>query len=198
MGAKYKIQEIPADLAEKAAEYRHDLIERVAEADDALMEKYLDGEELTVAEIKAGDPQADDRLRGLPGPLWLGVQEPGVQPMLDAVIDFLPSPLDVPADGRPRRARQRGGEVVAHAERDEPFSALAFKVASHPFFGTLTFIRVYSGEVSAGHPDAQLDQGQEGAHWQAVPDARQQGEPRRRGPRGPHLRRDRPEGHDDR
>ena len=96
-GEAYEIEEIPADLAEQAAEYRHQLIETVAESDDELLEKYLGGEELTVEEIKAAHPQADGRLDKL-YPVLCGsaFKNKGVQPMLDAVVDYLPSPLDVP------------------------------------------------------------------------------------------------------
>ena len=198
MGAKYEIQEIPADLAEKVEEYRHHLIERVAEADDALMEKYLDGGELTPEELVAGIRALTISSEVYPVLCGSAFKNRGVQPMLDAVIDYLPSPLDVAAMvGHAAGQRGREGRRASRAPT-EPFSALAFKVASHPFFGTLTFIRVYSGQIIGGHPGAQRDQGQEGAHREAVPDARQQGEPRRRGPRGPHLRGHRPEEHDHR
>ncbi|QIM20056.1 elongation factor G [Phycicoccus sp. HDW14] len=149
LGAKYEIQEIPADLAEKAAEYRHHLVERVAEADDALMEKYLDGGELTPEEIKAGIRALTISSELYPVLCGSAFKNRGVQPMLDAVVDYLPSPLDVAA----MEGHAPGNEeekVLRKPSKDEPFSALAFKVASHPFFGTLTFIRVYSGHISAG------------------------------------------------
>ncbi|MGG5259533.1 elongation factor G [Phycicoccus avicenniae] len=149
LGAKYEIQEIPADLAEKAAEYRHHLVERVAETDDALMEKYLEGGELTPEEIKAGIRQLTISSELYPVLCGSAFKNRGVQPMLDAVVDYLPSPLDVAA----MEGHAPGNEdekVERKPSKDEPFSALAFKVASHPFFGTLTFIRVYSGHISAG------------------------------------------------
>ncbi|GAA4119969.1 elongation factor G [Knoellia locipacati] len=151
MGAKYEVQEIPADLQAKAEEYRHHLIERVAESDDALMEKYLGGEELTVAEIKAGIRALTVSSTLYPILCGSAFKNRGVQPMLDAVVDYLPSPIDVP----PMVGHKAGDETVPMTrkpDRDEPFSALAFKVASHPFFGTLTFIRVYSGRIAAGSP----------------------------------------------
>ncbi|WP_404381007.1 elongation factor G [Knoellia locipacati] len=151
MGAKYEVQEIPADLQAKADEYRHHLIERVAESDDALMEKYLGGEELTVAEIKAGIRALTVSSTLYPILCGSAFKNRGVQPMLDAVVDYLPSPIDVP----PMVGHKAGDETVPMTrkpDRDEPFSALAFKVASHPFFGTLTFIRVYSGRIAAGSP----------------------------------------------
>jgi elongation factor G len=149
LGAKYEIQEIPADLLEKAQEYRHHLVERVAEADDALMEKYLDGGELTPEEIKAGIRALTISSELYPVLCGSAFKNRGVQPMLDAVVDYLPSPLDVPA----MEGHAPGNEdekVLRAPSKDEPFSALAFKVATHPFFGTLTFIRVYSGHISAG------------------------------------------------
>ncbi|PKW26293.1 elongation factor G [Phycicoccus duodecadis] len=149
LGAKYEIQEIPADLLEKAKEYRHHLVERVAEADDALMEKYLDGGELTPEEIKAGIRALTISSELYPVLCGSAFKNRGVQPMLDAVVDYLPSPLDVP----PMEGHAPGDEnqkVLRAPSKDEPFSALAFKVATHPFFGTLTFIRVYSGHISAG------------------------------------------------
>jgi elongation factor G len=151
LGDDYEIEEIPADLREKAEQYRHDLVEKVAESDDTLMEKYLEGEELTVAELKAGIRALT--IAGEVNPVLCGTafKNKGVQPMLDAVLDYLPSPLDVP----PTEGHRPGKEeeiVVRHADATEPFSALAFKIATHPFFGTLTYIRVYSGHVAAGSP----------------------------------------------
>lgn len=149
LGAKYEIQDIPADMVEKVEEYRHHLIERVAESDDALMEKYLDGGELTPEELKAGIRKLAISSEVYPVLCGSAFKNRGVQPMLDAVIDYLPSPLDVPA----MVGHAVGNEeetVTREPSTTEPFSALAFKVASHPFFGTLTFIRVYSGRISAG------------------------------------------------
>ncbi|GAA4407161.1 elongation factor G [Fodinibacter luteus] len=149
LGAKYEIQEIPAELADQVEEYRHHLIERVAESDDTLMEKYLEGGELTPEEIKAGIRTLTIASEVYPVLCGSAFKNRGVQPMLDAVIDYLPSPLDVPAmEGHaPGNDEEK---IVREPSKDEPFSALAFKVASHPFFGTLTFIRVYSGQISAG------------------------------------------------
>jgi small GTP-binding protein len=149
MGAKYEVQEIPADLQAKADDYRLALVERVAEADDALMEKYLAGEELSVAEIKAGVRKLTVSSELYPVFCGSAFKNRGVQPMLDAVVSYLPSPLDVP----PMIGHKPGKEdveVIRRPATDEPFSALAFKIATHPFFGTLTFVRVYSGHVTAG------------------------------------------------
>jgi elongation factor G len=149
MGAKYAIEEIPEDLKEKAAEYRTALLEAVAETDDALMEKYFGGEELTVAEIKAAIRQLTITSTMYPVLCGSAFKNRGVQPMLDAVIDYLPSPLDVPAI-EAHDARDEEKVVERHPDSTEPFTALAFKVAVHPFFGRLTYVRVYSGRLDSG------------------------------------------------
>lgn len=149
MGAKYDIEEIPADLVDKAAEYRTALLEVVAETDDALMEKYFGGEELTVAEIKGAIRKLTVNSEIYPVLCGSAFKNRGVQPMLDAVIDFLPSPLDVPAI-EAHDARDLEKVVMRHADATEPFTALAFKVAVHPFFGRLTYVRVYSGRLDSG------------------------------------------------
>jgi elongation factor G len=146
-GEDYAVEEIPADLVERAKEYREKLVEAVAETDDALMELYLGGEELTVEQIKAGIRKLTVNSEAYPVLCGSAFKNKGVQPMLDAVIDYLPSPLDVPPvegllpDGTP---------AVRRASTDEPFSALVHKIAAHPFFGKLTYVRVYSGRVAAG------------------------------------------------
>jgi elongation factor G len=149
MGEKYEIEDIPADMAEQAAEYRAAIVEAVAETDDALLEKFLGGEELTIPEIKKGIRALV--LSGDAFPILCGsaFKNKGVQPMLDAVIDYLPTPLDVPAvEGHAIGDEEK--ILVRHPDATEPFSALAFKVASHPFFGKLTYVRVYSGHVASG------------------------------------------------
>jgi elongation factor G len=149
MGAKYEVQEIPEDLKEKAAQYRQTLLETVAETDDALLEKFFSGEELTVAEIKAGIRKLTVASEIYPVLCGSAFKNRGVQPMLDAVVDFLPSPLDVPAtEGTDPRDEEK--KIERHPDAAEPFAALAFKVAVHPFFGRLTFIRVYSGRLDSG------------------------------------------------
>ncbi|NKQ56373.1 elongation factor G [Amycolatopsis sp. K13G38] len=147
-GEDYAVEDIPAELAEKAAEYREALIEAVAETDDTLMEKFLEGEELTQDEIKSGIRKLVVTREAFPVLAGSAFKNKGVQPMLDAVIDYLPSPLDVP----PVEGLLPDGETPASrkASTDEPFSALAFKIAAHPFFGKLTYIRVYSGKVASG------------------------------------------------
>jgi elongation factor G len=148
-GEDYTVEDIPADLADKAAEYRQALVEVVADADDALMEKYLEGEELTVDELKAGIRKLT--IAGKINPVICGTsfKNKGVQPMLDAVVDYLPSPLDVPPMIG-HKPNDEEVEIIRKPRSDEPFSALAFKIAVHPFFGKLTYVRVYSGEVPSG------------------------------------------------
>ncbi len=149
MGAKYAIEEIPADLADKAAEYRQRLLETVAETSDELLEKYFGGEELTVAEIKGAIRKLTINSEIYPVLCGSAFKNRGVQPMLDAVVDYLPTPLDVPAI-EAHDARDEEKVVMRHADATEPFSALAFKVAVHPFFGRLTYVRVYSGRIEGG------------------------------------------------
>jgi elongation factor G len=147
-GADYTVEEIPADLVELATQYREQLIEAVAETDDDLMEAYLGGEELTVAQIKAGIRKLTITSQAYPVLCGSAFKNKGVQPMLDAVVDYLPTPLDVPAV----QGFLLDGETVVsrRPSTDEPFSALAFKIMTHPFFGKLTYIRVYSGRIAAG------------------------------------------------
>jgi elongation factor G len=149
LGETYDTIEIPADLAEKADEYRTKLLEAVAETDEALLEKYFGGEELTVDEIKGALRKLTITSEAYPVLCGSAFKNKGVQPMLDAVVDYLPSPLDVPpAVGHVPGKEDE--EITRNPTTDEPFSALAFKVASHPFFGKLTYVRVYSGKVDSG------------------------------------------------
>ncbi|WP_104083795.1 elongation factor G [Cryobacterium sp. Y11] len=149
MGSKYAIEEIPADLVEKAAEYRKLLLETVAETDDALMERYFAGEELTVAEIKAAIRKLTINSEIYPVLCGSAFKNRGVQPMLDAVVDYLPTPLDVAAI-EAHDVRDEEKVIMRHPDAEEPFTALAFKVAVHPFFGRLTYVRVYSGRLDSG------------------------------------------------
>jgi elongation factor G len=149
LGEKYDVVEIPADLAEKAGEYRTKLLEAVAETDEALLEKYFGGEELSIEEIKGALRQLTITSQAYLVLCGSAFKNKGVQPMLDAVIDYLPSPLDVPpAVGH--APGKEDEEIIRKPSTDEPFSALAFKVATHPFFGKLTYVRVYSGKVDSG------------------------------------------------
>ena len=150
LGEAYNIEEIPAELAEQAAEYRELLLETLSEADDEIMEAYLSGEDLSVEQLKAGIRRAT--IGGKLNPVLTGsaFKNKGVQPMLDAVVDYLPSPLDVPAI----EGTAMDGETVLtrHPDPSEPFSALAFKIQSDKHLGTLTYMRVYSGKLDAGSP----------------------------------------------
>ena len=149
MGAEYVVQEIPEDLKEKAVEYRAQLVEAVAEANEELLEKFLAGEEPSIAEIKAGIRELTIRGDAYPVLCGSSFKNRGVQPMLDAVVAYLPSPLDVPAvEGHDIRDAEK--IISRKPSSTEPFSALAFKVAVHPFFGRLTYIRVYSGGIDSG------------------------------------------------
>ncbi|WP_153393319.1 elongation factor G [Ornithinicoccus halotolerans] len=148
-GEDYAVEEIPADLQEKAEQYREQLIEQVAESDDELMEKYLGGEELTEEELVAGIRRLTVNSEAYPVLCGSAFKNKGVQPMLDAVVSYLPSPLDVPPMVG-HDPKDESVELSRKPSADEPFSALAYKVATHPFFGTLTYVRVYSGRVQAG------------------------------------------------
>jgi elongation factor G len=149
LGAKYEVEEIPADMKAKADEYRNKLLEAIAETDDALMEKFFAGEEITVAEIKAAIRKMTVKSEIYPVLCGSAFKNKGVQPMLDAVIDYLPTPLDVESVVG-LDIRDETKEIVREANSTAPFSALAFKVMSHPFFGRLTYIRVYSGKAASG------------------------------------------------
>ncbi|MBT3355960.1 elongation factor G [bacterium] len=141
--------EIPADMKDLASEWREKMIEKVAETDDALTEKYLNGEEISEEEIKKA--MRVGVIAGTLIPVLTGtaLQNKGVQLVLDAVVDYLPSPLDVPAiNGTDVRDEEK--EIERHANDEEPFAALAFKVATDPFVGQLTFFRIYSGTLKAG------------------------------------------------
>ncbi|TVS86110.1 elongation factor G [Mycobacterium helveticum] len=149
LGETYETIDIPQDLREKADEYRTKLLEAVAETDESLLEKYFGGEELSVEEIKGALRKLTVSSEAYLVLCGSAFKNKGVQPMLDAVIDYLPSPLDVPpAVGH--APGKEDVEVIRKPSTDEPFSALAFKVATHPFFGKLTYVRVYSGKVDSG------------------------------------------------
>lgn len=146
-GMTFTYEDIPADMQELADEWRQNLVEEAAEASEELMEKYLEGEELSEEEIKGAL-----RTRTLNNEIVLATcgsafKNKGVQAVLDAVIEFLPAPIDVPAI---KGVDENDNEVERHADDNEPFAALAFKIATDPFVGTLTFMRVYSGVVNTG------------------------------------------------
>jgi elongation factor G len=148
-GDDYDVEPIPADLQAKAAEYHQALVEKVAESDEVLLEKYLGGEELTPDELRAGIRALTISSQVYPVLCGTAFKNKGVQPMLDAVIAYLPSPVDVPPMVG-HDVRDEEIEIVRKPDASEPFSALAFKVAAHPFFGKLTYVRVYSGHVASG------------------------------------------------
>jgi elongation factor G len=148
LGTSIRRAEIPESMLELVAQYRHELLEAVADADDELMIKYLDGATLTTAEILHGLRAGTVRTKLVPVLCGSALKNKGVQPMLDAVVDFLPSPLDRPSvEGA---AVEGEVAVVRRASDDEPFAALAFKIATDPFVGKLTFFRVYSGVLRSG------------------------------------------------
>jgi len=149
LGEDYAVEEIPADMQAKADEWREKLLETLSENDDAVMEKYLEGEELSEQEIKDGIRRATLAASVTPVMTGTAFKNKGVQPMLDAVLDFLPSPIDVEAV----EGHKMGNEeelMTRKPSEDEPFSALAFKIMSDPHLGKLTYVRVYSGSLQTG------------------------------------------------
>ncbi len=149
MGAKYSIEEIPADLKEKAVEYRNQLIEAVADSDDEVLNAFLEGEEISTEQIKRALRKATIRMNVFPVLAGSSFKNKGVQTLLDAVVDYLPSPLDVPPiqGGNPENMEEK---LVRKADDSEPFAALGFKIMTDPFVGQLIFIRVYSGVLKTG------------------------------------------------
>jgi len=148
LGSLSEPKEIPEELKEKAEEYRTHLLETVAERDEELMIKYLEGEELTVDEIKRSIREATIANEIVPVLCGSSYKNKGVQPLLDAIIDYMPSPVDIPAITG--KDLETGEEVKRESSDDAPFSALAFKVMTDPYVGKLTFVRVYSGHLKAG------------------------------------------------
>ncbi len=157
LGAKYKVEEIPADLVDKAKEYREKMLEAVAEFDDHVMEKYLNGQSLTEEEIRRVVRAGAITLKVTPVLCGSAFKNKGVQQLLDGVVDFLPSPVDIPAvKGLDPNT---GKEVERKPSDTEPFSALAFKIMSDPFAGQLTYFRVYSGTLKTGTPVLNVTKG---------------------------------------
>ena len=148
LGKKYEYVDIPDDLKEEAEKWRQVMVEAVAEEDEELLEKYLGGEELEPEELKKGIRQATISLNICPVLCGAAFKNKGVQPLLDAIVDYLPSPVDIPAIKG--KDPQTGEEITCHASDDEPLSALAFKLMSDPFIGHLTFLRIYSGYIQSG------------------------------------------------
>ena len=147
-GISIDVVDIPDDMKELADKYRHELMEHVAEQDDALLEKYLEGAELTTEEIKSTIRKSTIANTMVPVCCGTAYRNKGVQKLLDAVIDYMPSPTDIPAIKGTNP--ETGEEVERHASDDEPFAALAFKIATDPYVGKICFFRIYSGKVDAG------------------------------------------------
>ena len=148
LGAEFEDRPIPADLVEKAAEYRKQLIEMAVEMDDDAMEAYLEGNEPDVETLKRCIRKGTIAMTFVPVLCGSAFKNKGVQPLLDAVVDFLPCPLDIPAIKGIKFDTEE--EIAKHATDDEPFAGLAFKIMNDPFVGSLTFVRVYSGVVESG------------------------------------------------
>ncbi len=148
IGAEYISGEIPAELQKRAEAFHAALVETVAENDDAMLHKFLEGETISPAELRASLRKSTIALKVFPVVVGTAFKNKGVQPLLDAVVDYLPSPLDA---GEVKGVNPDNGEVVTRKPADsEPFSALAFKIMADPFVGQLTFIRVYSGQLKSG------------------------------------------------
>jgi len=148
LGKDYRLEDIPEDLKETAQKYRDLLIESVAEQDEALMEKYFSGEELSVDEVKTTIRKATITNTMVPVTCGTSYRNKGVQKLLDAIVDYMPAPTDVPAIKGVHPDKDE--EIERHSSDEEPFSALAFKIATDPFVGKLCFFRVYSGSINSG------------------------------------------------
>ncbi len=148
MGAEYITEEIPAELKKKAEAFHAQLVESIAENDDEILHKFLEGEEITADELRSSLRKSTIALKVFPVVVGTAFKNKGVQPLLDAVVDYLPSPLDVPETHGLNP--DNGEKIFRHADDKQPFSALAFKIMADPFVGQLTFIRVYSGQLKTG------------------------------------------------
>ncbi|HUO24437.1 MAG TPA: elongation factor G [Candidatus Aquilonibacter sp.] len=148
LGAEYVTEEVPAELKKKAEAFHTQLVETIAENDDEILHKFLEGEEITADELRASLRKSTIALKVFPVVVGTAFKNKGVQPLLDAVVDYLPSPLDV---GETHGKNPDNGQSITRQPSDaEPFSALAFKIMADPFVGQLTFIRVYSGQLKTG------------------------------------------------
>ncbi|HXC44868.1 MAG TPA: elongation factor G [Candidatus Dormibacteraeota bacterium] len=148
MGAEYITEEIPAELKKKAEAFHAQLVESIAENDDEILHKFLEGEEISADALRASLRKSTIALKVFPVVVGTAFKNKGVQPLLDAVVDYLPSPLDVPETHGTNP--DNGEQIFRKADDKEPFSALAFKIMADPFVGQLTFIRVYSGQLKTG------------------------------------------------
>ena len=147
LGAKFDIVDIPDDLKDQSEEYRLKLIEKVVEEDDSIMENYLEGNEPSVEELKLCIRKGTIKGSFVPVLTGSAFKNKGVQPLLDAVIDYMPSPTDV-ASVKGVDVNDDSKELTRKCEDNEPFSALAFKIMTDPFVGSLTFARIYSGSIN--------------------------------------------------
>ncbi|BAU24036.1 elongation factor G [Caldimicrobium thiodismutans] len=148
LGAKFHDEEIPAHLRDQAEEYRIMMLEKLADVNDEIMEKYLEGQEISPGEIRKAIREATCQLKLVPVLCGSAFKNKGVQPLLDAIVDYLPSPLDIPPV---KGINPNTGEVEErHTDPSAPLSALAFKIMTDPFVGTLTFLRIYSGRIETG------------------------------------------------
>jgi elongation factor G len=148
MGAEYLTEEIPAELKKKAEAFHAQLVESIAENDDEILHKFLEGEEISADALRSSLRKSTIALKVFPVVVGTAFKNKGVQPLLDAVVDYLPSPLDVPETHGTNP--DNGETIIRKADDKEPFSALAFKIMADPFVGQLTFIRVYSGQLKTG------------------------------------------------
>ena len=148
LGAKYHYEEVPADLKDKAEEYRTNLLETLADVNDEIMEKYLEGQEITPEELKKAVREATLAFKLVPVLCGSAFKNKGVQPLLDAIVDYLPSPLDIPPVKGINPDNDKEEERVTDPEG--PLTALAFKIMTDPYVGTLTFLRIYSGKLESG------------------------------------------------
>src|SRR5258708_36444769 len=150
MGEEYEIEEIPEKLKKKAEAFSAQLVETIAENDDDMLHKFLEGEEITAEELKKSLRKSTIGLKVFPVVVGTSFKNKGVQPLLDAVVDYLPSPLDV---GETKGTTPDNDEaIIPKADDKEPFSALAFKIMAEPFVGQLIFIRAHSGQFKTADP----------------------------------------------
>ncbi len=194
MGERWVTEDVSDAMRDEAEHWRHELVDVLSQYDEPLLEQYVGDEEITAEDLRRALRSAT--IAGSVVPVLCGTafKNKGVQPLLDGIIDYLPSPLDVP----PIHGTSPRDETVAmerRADDTEPFAALAFKIMSDPYVGKLTYFRVYSGLGPVGRPGLQHDQGQEGAHRPHPPDARQPPRGQGRRLRRRHRRRGGPEVH---
>ena len=195
LGAQFHEEEVPEELAEQVAASRDKLFDTIADFDEEILERYLAGQEISVDAIRRAIRKATIALKVVPVLCGSAFKNKGVQPLLDAVIDYLPSPLDVPPLVG---TNPKGEKVTRQPRRDDPLAALAFKIVTDPYVGLLTFVRVYSGQARCGLVRAELDHRPPGARGPDHADACEQARADRvrlrrkhRGDRRPQVRLDR-------